>query len=102
MAWLGQCAGFTSIVLSALPFFGFIFGSSWLFIVIVQDITKDVATFNSAVDALNVNSDCAELTGRLFDIIQSYSDAKQLRLSFSLNFVLRCHPFNLCVAPLGV
>lgn len=80
VAWLTQCVEGASIVATDILFLGIVFGSSWLFIVIAEDITYDVIAFNNLVTTLKTednDSDHAELIKRFCDIIQQYMDAKQ-------------------------
>lgn len=78
--------GFESIAASTISCLNIIFGSSWLFVVIVEDITKDTVRFNNDVEAPN-QSDCAKSMKDLCVVIGHYSDAKrqvfrQILLSF--------------------
>lgn len=63
-------------VTSSAPFYNIVLGSCWLFIVIVEDITNDMAAFNHTVNA-PTDCDRSELMGRFYDIMQSYSEVKQ-------------------------
>lgn len=54
-----------------------VFGSSWLFIVIADDIKDDVATFNNTISNEAEDSDPVQATKSFCDIIQSYADAKE-------------------------
>lgn len=76
MAWLGECAGVGSFIIVSIPFFNLVCGSCWIFIVIADDITSDVAGFNDTVEILD-DSDRTESVKRIRDIIQNYSDAKE-------------------------
>lgn len=46
VAWFFQFTACAAIILTVIPFFSFIFGSSWLFIFIADDIRKDLIDFN--------------------------------------------------------
>lgn len=76
VAWIGQCAGIGAIVLIVIAFFGIVFGSSWLFIVIADDIKNDVAAFNDIVETQK-HCDRAMLVKRFRDILKHYLNAKQ-------------------------
>lgn len=78
VAWLAQCVGVGAIIIAVIPFFNVIFASSWLFIVIVEDLTKDVTAFNQYVVNALKDSDRSKRIERLHIFIQHYSDAKQL------------------------
>lgn len=77
MAWFGQCTGNGGIIANGIVFFNIVFGSSLLFNVIAEDITKDLAAFNDSTNEPMEDEDRAELTERFCNIIQHYSDAKQ-------------------------
>lgn len=80
MAWVIQCVEGASIVTTDILFLGIVFGSSWQFIVIAEDITNDLGAFNNAVKCLkdeDKDKDHAELIKRCCDVIQYYADAKQ-------------------------
>lgn len=74
MVWLAQFAGFSANIAACLPFFIIIFAPSWLFIVIVDDITNDMAAFNNVVETRNNHS---KILKRFGSIVQNHSDAKQ-------------------------
>lgn len=63
--------------MAVIPFFNIIFGSSWLFYVITEDITNDVAAFNATLKAKNDPGDPAELIERFLNVIQCYAEVKQ-------------------------
>ena len=75
VAWFGQAAGWTADTLMGVPQFIFPFGSSFLFIFIVEDITKDLADFNSKINTPNRNGQQAK--EHFCQIIQIYLDAKE-------------------------
>lgn len=80
MAWIGVCAGLAAVIKISIAFFGIIFGSCWLFVVIAKDITNDVAAFNNTVETLkieHIDRNRAELLKSFCDIMQNYLDAKQ-------------------------
>lgn len=77
MVWLAQCVGFASVVVIIIPSLNIIFGSCWLFIVIAEDITNDLITFNIKIKKAPRYSDCAELVESLCVVIRLYSDAKR-------------------------
>lgn len=84
MVWLAQCAGVSAVLIISTAIFNIIFGSIWLFIVIAEDLTNDMAAFNNnIVKIIQKNHDRDELMGRFREIIQNYTDAKQL-VSFNL------------------
>lgn len=76
MAWIGQCVGIGAVVLTVIAFFGIGFGSSWLFIVIADDIITDVTVFN---DIVETQKGCGRvlLLKRFRDILKHYLNAKQ-------------------------
>lgn len=80
VAWLAQLAGIACIFIVAITFFGIIFGSSWLFIVIAKDISNDMAAFNQTVEKPLKGNDRKDAIKRFSDIVQKYSDAKELIL----------------------
>lgn len=76
MAWVGQCAGVGTIITIPITFFNTVFGSKWLFMVIAEDITNDLAAFNSdTVKKLNESNRAGSMT-RFCAIIQLYTNAK--------------------------
>lgn len=77
VAWQAQFFGMLCCMAIAISGFNIIFGSSWLFIVIAEDITNDVAKFNANTIKITKNCDRAELMERFCYIIQNYSDAKE-------------------------
>lgn len=83
MVWLAQCAGVSAVLIISLAVFNIIFGSIWLFIVIAEDLTSDMTAFKNSIVKIDKNHDLDELMGRFRDIIQNYTDAKQL-VSFNL------------------
>lgn len=77
MAWLLQCAGVVGVTVNVIQFFNTVFGSTWHFIVAVEDISNDMVAFNNAVGTQKDRSDRMELANRFCNIIQHYSDVKQ-------------------------
>lgn len=80
VAWLGQFAGSVACLITVVLCFDIVFGSSWLFIVIAEDITNDVTAFNSIVKLLKHKakiSNRTRLMRQLIDVIRVYTDAKQ-------------------------
>lgn len=80
VAWSGECAGVTAVTITVIPFFGMIFASNWLFIVIVEDMTGDVTTFNNIIKMRkdkDIASDHVELVERFSNIVQHNTDTKQ-------------------------
>lgn len=75
-AWLSEVTGCFATYAVAIPLNGFIFASSWLFIAINDDLTEELATFNTDLGTLNENG-YLDLMQRFCDIIQLYSDAKE-------------------------
>lgn len=68
------------MVITNVSFFGIVFGSNWLFIVIADDLTNDLVAFNKAVSIQNDSDDDGSDTltmGRFCVVIQNYMDAKQ-------------------------
>lgn len=86
-AWLAQSAGLAGLTITALTSFNIAFESSWLFIVIAQDITNDLDTFNNTVKTIKNCNGCAELMEHLCHIIQHYTDAKQFQIANSTRFI---------------
>lgn len=76
MAWVAQCAGGTAIGSILIQFPNLLIGSCRLFTFIAEDITQDVAAFNTIANTAS-SVDCAELRKRFCDMVQIYSDAKQ-------------------------
>lgn len=74
VAWSLQFAGGCGVFTIEMPFFGFYFGSCWLFVFIAGDITQDLVAFNKGE---LVNRNRVEKMTRFCDIIRIYSDAKQ-------------------------
>lgn len=70
-----QFASAFGVLFSATTVLGFLVGSCWIFVKIVDDITTDLKHLNE-----NVSSDRTMriMKMRLHDIIEIYSDAKQL------------------------
>lgn len=88
VAWSGEFAGFEAGVIIAVPCFNIIFGSSWLFIIIADDITNGVAAFNNSVKILVKDklNERVQLMKRFCDITRNYSDTKQCVMAdFHLN-----------------
>lgn len=75
VAWLGQCTGIGSVVITVASLFGIVFGSNWLFIVMADDVTNDLVAFNNTVSIQN-DSD-TRMMEQFCVIIQNYMDAKQ-------------------------
>lgn len=75
-AYLSQCVGGASAVLG-VQFLNFVFGSCWLFIFIAEDITKDLAAFNTITKTTTSDENRAEVIKHFCDIVQNYTDAKQ-------------------------
>lgn len=75
VAWLSEFAGIWAIGGTVGTFFNLILGSCWVFIVMAEDIRKDLTTFNTDVEA---NSKRAHQLTCFCHLIQLYSDAKQL------------------------
>lgn len=75
-AWIAQCLAVFG-VMAVIPFFNIIFGSSWLFYVITDDIKNDVAAFNATLKTEKGNGDRSELIERFLNVIHCYSDVKQ-------------------------
>lgn len=92
-----QCTAYAGININDLLYFNFAFGSSWLFFVIAEDITNDVATFNNLVKTLkpkNKDRDRVDLMNCFRDIIQNYTNAKQwVKLPNSTHF--HCNLFSI-------
>lgn len=83
MAWFPGCAG-VFIKFAITPFFNYLFGSSWLFWYIADDIITDLTAFNNDV----FSKKCAkanpsnsrkrvELITKFCATVQIYTDAKQ-------------------------
>lgn len=69
--------GVAALIKTTIPFYSMVFGSSWLFIVIADDIADDIAAFNNTISN-SKDSDRDDETKKTFgDFIQSYADAKQ-------------------------
>lgn len=81
MAWPTQSAGVIVVGSIYAQFLNFVFGACWLFIFIVEDITKDVAGFSNVITTIK-DEDRSKLTERFCHIVQIFSDAKQYRLEF--------------------
>lgn len=77
VAWLAQSAGLSVLASIIIHFLNLVFGSCWLFIFIVEDVTQDVVAFNIAAKAVVSNGNGTELTNRFCDTVQIYSDAKR-------------------------
>ena len=76
LVWFAESVESSAVMTTGTAMFGFIYGSSWLFICMAKDITNDMAEFNDIVKTQE-NVDRAELMERFCKIIQLYSDAKQ-------------------------
>lgn len=76
VAWIGHFTGGAAVLLIAIQCFGIVFGSCWIFIVIANDITNDMATVNKIVK-IHEDIDSADLMKRFCNLIQEYSGAKQ-------------------------
>lgn len=77
MAWIGQCAGATGATKCSMSFFNIVFGSSWLFIVIAEDLRNDAASLNNKTIKKIKASDHAKFMEHFCEIIRCYSDLKQ-------------------------
>lgn len=80
VAWVVQGAEFAAAGTIGIPCYNIIFGSNWLFIAMVEDITNDIVEFNNRVKILKANnevSDRAKLKKSFCNVIQNYSDVKQ-------------------------
>lgn len=77
VAWLLQCVGSTTNGMIYVHFLYLVFGSSWFFIFIADDITMDMAAFNIDAKTETSNENHTELKKRFSDIVQVYLDAKQ-------------------------
>ena len=75
-AWLTQCVGIAATVTACISFFNCVFASCWLFMVIIEDITNDMAAFNNSIETLN-DGHRADLMDHFCKIIQLYTNAKQ-------------------------
>lgn len=82
VAWLVQSAGLTVAILLSIIFFNLIFGSSWLFIFMAEDITNDLTVFNAYSETTEATENRAEKTKRFCVTIQLYSDTKQWERNF--------------------
>lgn len=76
VAWVGQCLGIAGLMTS-IPFFNIIFGSSWLFYVMTEDIINEVAAFNKTLKIANVDGDRVAVIEHFHNVIQCYADVKQ-------------------------
>lgn len=75
-AWLVQSLVASAESILIAQFLNFDIGNCWLFIFIAEDITNDLATFNTFIKATS-NGSIIKLTEHFCDLIQIYSDAKQ-------------------------
>lgn len=75
VAFFCQYIGSACIMTGYIQFFSLLFGSFWLFIVIADDMTNELATLNNIVKTTNGNR--MELMKRFCHIIQTYADAQE-------------------------
>lgn len=73
---MAQGVGVTAVVFAYTQFLNLVFGSCWLFIFIVKDITWDVTEFSFTITT-TTDEDRNKLTKSIRDIVQIFSDAKQ-------------------------
>lgn len=73
VAWFAQLAATVAIANFGIGFFNIVFASSWLFIVIAEDLTSDMNAFNNTIESLRRT----ELMIRFYNIVKSYSVAKR-------------------------
>lgn len=88
---MGYCVAWTILstviavtTLPFVPFLNFIFGSCWLFIFMAQDIAKDLTSFNDDLQKKLSNGNengAVKIRKRICEIVQLYTDAKQLVLN---------------------
>lgn len=76
VAWLSEITGCFATCAVEIPFNSLIFASSWLFIAINDDLTRELVAFNVDLETLNKNG-YLEFVRRFCDIIQLSSDAKE-------------------------
>lgn len=76
VAVLAQWVGTTAVARIFIQFSNLFIGSCWLFIVIAEDITQEVAAFNILVKTSS-DENRAEITKCFCDTVRIYSDAKQ-------------------------
>lgn len=77
VAWSCQTAAGLSICAGVIVF-GLMFASSWIFVIIADDITQELATFNDDVKKpIKKLKDLVEIKQQFCDVIQIYADAKE-------------------------
>lgn len=74
VAWFFQSAGIAAAATTTIVFYNFTFGSCWLFMVMAEEMTKELSALNTGVQA---NGNRAEWMACLCDLIQLHSDAKE-------------------------
>ena len=80
--WLAEFIGVFVVYLIVTPFFCLIFASSSFFLMIIDDMTHDLAAFVDNDVKTSDEYDCDDMAQHFRDIVQLYSDEKQLNFRF--------------------
>lgn len=77
IAFTAQYAGALTEVSIYTQIVVLVFGTCYLFVIIAEDITKDLEAFNTAARTVGSANWKAEMMMRLCNLLQIYTDAKQ-------------------------
>lgn len=75
VAFFGECAGITTLLITYTQLVNIVYESCWHFIIVARDLAKQVTLFNTDIPILN--EEPIEQKKRFVEIVEYFLDAKK-------------------------